>query len=82
MKKGTIVDSTIIECSSSKHYCDKARDTDASWTKKQAITSTASKIVDGGSGLTTSIKTITSKVHDVTVDNDLLQCDAGEVLGD
>ena len=34
MKKGTIVDSTIIECSSSKRNRDKARDADASWTKK------------------------------------------------
>ena len=34
MKKGTIVDSTIIECSTSKRNKDKSRDADASWTKK------------------------------------------------
>jgi len=34
MKRGTIVDSTIIECSTSKRNKDKARDADASWTKK------------------------------------------------
>ena len=34
MKKGTIVDSTIIECSTSKRNKDKACDADASWAKK------------------------------------------------
>ena len=72
MKKGTIVDSTIIECSSSKRNRDKARDADASWTKKAGNFKHGYKMhngVDRDSGLITSNKTTTAKVHDVTVGN-------------
>jgi len=85
MKKGTIVDSTIIECSSSKRNHDKARDADASWTKKAGNFKHGYKMhngVDRDSGLITSNKTTTAKVHDVTVGNDLLHGDEEEVLGD
>jgi len=85
MKKGTIVDSTIIECSSSKRNRDKSRDADASWTKKAGNYKHGYKIhngVDRDSGLITSNKTTTAKVHDVTVGNDLLHGDEEEVLGD
>jgi len=85
MKKGTIVDSTIIECSSSKRNRDKARDADASWTKKAGNYKHGYKMhngVDRDSGLIVSNKTTTAKVHDVTIGNDLLHGDEEEVLGD
>ena len=85
MKKGTIVDSTIIECSTSKRNKDKARDADASWTKKSGGYKHGYKMhngVDRDSGLITSNKTTTAKVHDVTIGNDLLHGDEEEVLGD
>ena len=85
MKKGTIVDSTIIECSTSKRNRDKSRDADASWTKKAGNFKHGYKMhngVDKDSGLITSNKTTTAKIHDVTVGNDLLHGDEEEVLGD
>ena len=85
MKKGTIVDSTIIECSASKRNRDKTRDVDASWTKKAGGFKYGYKMhngVDKDSGLITSNKTTTAKAHDVTVGNDLLHGDEEEVLGD
>jgi IS5 family transposase len=85
MRKGTIVDSTIIECSTSKRNRDKARAADASWTKKAGNFKHGYKIhngVDKDSGLITSNKTTTAKAHDVTVGNDLLHGDEEEVLGD
>jgi len=85
MKKGTIVDSTIIECSTSKRNKDKARDADASWTKKGGGYKHGFKMhngVDKESGLITSNKTTTAKVHDVRVGNELLHGDEEEVIGD
>jgi len=85
MKKGTIVDSTIIECSTSKRNKDKSRDADASWTKKAGNYKHGYKMhngVDKDSGLITANKTTTAKVHDVTVGNDLLHGDEEEILGD
>ena len=80
-----MVDSTIIECSTSKRNRDKSRDTDASWTKKAGNYKHGYKMhngVDKDSGLITANKTTTAKVHDVTVGNDLLHGDEEEVLGD
>jgi len=85
MKKGTIVDSTIIECSTSKRNHDKTRDTDASWTKKAGNYKHGYKMhngVDRDSGLITANKTTTAKIHDVTVGNSLLHGDEEEVIGD
>ena len=85
MKKGTIVDSTIIECSTSKRNRAKERDVDASWTKKAGNYKHGYKMhngVDKDSGLISANKTTTAKVHDVTVGNDLLHGDEAEVLGD
>ena len=58
---------------------------DASWTKKAGNFKHGYKMhngVDVDSGLITSNKTTTAKVHDVTVGNDLLHGDEEEVLGD
>jgi len=85
MKKGTIVDSTIIENSTSKRNQDRARDPDSSWTKKAGNYKHGYKMhtgVDKDSGLITANKTTAAKVHDVTVGNDLLHGDEEEVIGD
>jgi len=86
MKKGTIVDSTIIECSSSKRNKDEAKlDTEAKWTKKAGNCKHGYKMhngVDKDSGLITSNITTPANVHDVTVGNQLLHGNEEEVLGD
>jgi len=85
MKKGSIVDSTIIENSTSKRNHDKSRDPDSSWTKKAGSYKHGYKMhtgVDKDSGLIAANKTTAAKVHDVTVGNDLLHGDEEEVYGD
>lgn len=85
MKKGTIVDSTIIENSTSKRNEDKARDPESSWTKKGGNFKHGFKShigVDANSGLVTSNVTTAAKVHDVTQGNKLLHGDEEAVYGD
>jgi IS5 family transposase len=85
MKKGTIIDSTIIENSTSKRNRDKAADPDSSWTKKGGNFKHGYKLhtgIDKDSGLITSNETTTAKTHDVTVGNALLHGCEEEVLGD
>ena len=86
LKKGTIIDSTIVECSSSKRNKDKAKlDKDASWTKKAGNYKHGYKMHNGvckNSGLITSNITTPANIHDVTVGNKLLHADEEEVLGD
>ena len=85
VKKGTIVDSTIIECSTSKRNKAKATDCDASWTKKAGNYKHGYKShigADADSGIITSNKTTTAKTHDATVANDLLHGGEQAVYGD
>ena len=85
IKKGTIVDSAIIENSTSKRNLNKACDPDSSWTKKAGNYKHGYKIhtgADKDTGLICSNKTTTAKVHDATVANDLLHGDEDEVFGD
>ena len=86
LKKGTIIDSSIIECSSSKRNKDKVKlDKDAAWTKKAGNFKHGYKIhngVDLDSGLITSNITTPANIHDVTIGNRLLHGDEEEVLGD
>lgn len=85
MKKGTIVDSTIIENSTSKRNKKKSCDPDSSWTKKGGNYKHGYKLntgVDKDSGIITSNVTTTAKTHDVTVGNDLLHGVEEEVFGD
>lgn len=85
MKKGTIVDSTIIESSTSKRNVDKSRDPESAWTKKAGSYKHGYKShigVDQDSGLVTSNITTPANVHDVLVGNDLLHGDEEHVYGD
>ena len=86
VKRGTIVDSTIIETTTSTRNKEKARlDKDSTWTKKAGNYKHGYKIhngVDAYSGLITSTITTTAKTHDVTVGNELLHGDEEAVYGD
>jgi len=85
MKKGTIVDSTIIKCSTSKRNAGKSCDPESAWTKKAGNYKCGYKShigVDASSGLVTSNKTTPASIHDVNVGNDLLHGGEEIVLGD
>lgn len=85
MKKGTIVDSTIIENSTSKRNIEKSYDPDSSWTKKAGNYKHGYKShigVDANSGLVTSNRTTTASVHDVNIGNDLLHGEEEVAYGD
>jgi len=85
MKKGTIVDSTIIECSTSKRNIDKSCDPESAWTKKAGNYKRGYKShigVDAHSGLVTSNKTTPANTHDVNIGNELLHGGEETVLGD
>ena len=85
LKKGTIVDSTIISAPSSTKNKEKKRDPDAHQTKKGNTWHFGYKAhigVDRDSGLVHTIKTTAANVHDVTMTPELLHGEEETVNGD
>lgn len=85
LKKGTIVDSTIISAPSSTKNKEKKRDPDACQTKKGNTWHFGYKAhigVDRDSGLVHTIKATAANVHDVTVTSELLHGEESTVNGD
>ena len=85
LKKGTIVDSTIISAPSSTKNKDKKRDPDAHQTKKGNAWHFGYKAhigVDRGSGLVHTVKATGANVHDVSMTPELLQGEEETVNGD
>ena len=85
LKRGTIVDSTFIEASSSTKNEKKERDPEAHSAKKGNIWHFGCKAhigVDKESGLVHTVKVTAANEHDVTVTSELLTGDEEEVYGD
>lgn len=85
LKKGTIVDSTIIAAPSSTKNREKKRDPDAHQTKKGNAWHFGYKAhigVDSNSGLVHHLETTAANVHDVTVTPQLLHGEETSVYGD
>ena len=85
LKKGTIVDSTIISAPSSTKNADKKRDPEAHSVKKgnQWFFGYKAHIgVDKDSGLVHTIRVTGANVHDVTMTSELLTGEENEIYGD
>ena len=85
LKKGTIVDSTIISAPSSTKNKDKKRDPDAHQTKKGNTWHFGYKAhigVDRDSGLVHTVKATSANVHDVSMTSELLHGEEETVNGD
>ena len=85
LKKGTIVDSTIISAPSSTKNKDKKRDQDAHQTKKGNTWHFGYKAhigVDRDSGLVHTVKATGANVHDVSMTPELLHGEEETVNGD
>ena len=85
LKKGTIVDSTIIAAPSSTKNREKKRDPDAHQTKKGNTWHFGYKAhigVDKDSGLVHTLKVTSANVHDVTMTSELLTSEETSVHGD
>lgn len=85
LKKGTIVDSTIIEAPSSTKNAEKKRDPDAHSVKKGNAWHFGYKAhigVDKENGLVHHVEITSANVHDVTEVPKLLTGDEEEVYGD
>ena len=85
LKKGTIVDSTIIEAPSSTKNQKKERDPDAHQVKKGNAWHFGYKAhigVDKDSGLVHTLKVTSANVHDVSMTSQLLTGDENVVYGD
>lgn len=85
LKKGTIVDSTIISAPSSTKNKDKKRDPDAHQTKKGNTWHFGYKAhigVDRDSGLVHTVKATPANVHDVSMNPELLHGEEETVNGD
>ena len=85
LKKGTIVDSTIINAPSSTKNLEKQRDPEAHQTKKGNNWYFGFKAhigVDKKSGLVHHVETSSANVHDVTMTSKLLYGDEATVHGD
>ena len=85
LKKGTIVDSTIISAPSSTKNKEKKRDPDACQTKKGNTWHFGYKAhigVDRDSGIVHTVKATAANVHDVTVTAELLHGEEETVNGD
>lgn len=85
LKKGTIVDSTIISAPSSTKNKEKKRDPEAHQTKKGNTWHFGYKAhigVDRGSGLVHTVKATSANVHDVTVVPQLMTGEEEVVYGD
>lgn len=85
LKKGTIVDSTIIAAPTSTKNRDKKRDKDAHSVKKGNTWYFGYKAhigVDSQTGLVDTVKSTAANVHDVTVIQELLTGEENLVYGD
>ncbi len=85
LKKGTIVDSTIIAAPSSTKNREKQRDPEAHQVKKGNAWHFGYKAhigVDKDSGLVHTVKVTSANVHDVTMTSQLLTGDETVVYGD
>ena len=85
LKKGTIVDSTIISAPSSTKNKEKKRDPDAHQTKKGNTWHFGYKAhigVDRDSGLVHTVKATPANVHDVSMTSELLHGEEETVNGD
>ncbi len=85
LKKGTIVDSTIISAPSSTKNVDKKRDPEAHSVKKgnQWFFGYKAHVgVDKDSGLVHTIRVTGANVHDVTMTSELLTGEENEIYGD
>jgi len=85
LKKGTIVDSTIISAPSSTKNKEKKRDPDAHQTKKGNAWHFGYKAhigVDRDSGLVHTVKATAANVHDVSMTSELLTGEEETVNGD
>jgi len=85
LKKGTIVDSTIISAPSSTKNKEKKRDPDAHQTKKGNTWHFGYKAhigVDRDSGLVHTVKATAANVHDVSMTSELLTGEEETVNGD
>lgn len=85
LKKGTIVDSTIISAPSSTKNKERKRDSEAHSTKKgnQWFFGYKAHVgVDKNSGLVHTVKATGANVHDVTMTSELLTGEEDEVYGD
>lgn len=85
LKRGTIVDSTIISSPSSTKNREKKRDADACQTKKGNMWHFGYKAhagVDKDSGLAHHIETTGANIHDVTVTSKLLHREEESIHGD
>ena len=83
LKKGTIVDSTIISAPSSTKNKEKKRDPDAHQVKKGNNFGYKAHIgVDRDSGLVHTVEATAANVHDATETSKLLTGDEDEVYGD
>ena len=85
LKKGTIVDSTLIAAPSSTKNREKKRNPDAHSTKKGNTWHFGYKAhigVDKDSGLVHTVKVTSANVHDVTMVPELLTDDEDSVYGD
>ena len=85
LKKGTIVDSTIIAAPSSTKNKTKKRDPDAHQTKKGNAWHFGYKAhigVDKDSGLVHTLETTPANIHDVTVTSELLTGEEETIHGD
>ena len=85
LKKGTIVDSTIIAAPTSTKNKEKKRDPQAHSVKKGSTWHFGYKAhvgVDSKTGLVHTVKTTAANVHDVTVTPDLLTGEESYVYGD
>ena len=85
LKKGTIVDSTIISAPSSTKNREKKRDPDARQTKKGNTWHFGYKAhigVDRDSGIVHTVKATAANIHDVTMTSELLHGEEETVNGD
>lgn len=85
LKKGTIVDSTIVEAPSSTKNKDKKRDPEAHSVKKGNVWHFGYKAhvgVDKDTGIVHRVVVTAANVHDVTVITELLHGEEREVYGD
>ena len=85
LKKGTIVDSTIISAPSSTKNASRQRDSEAHQTKKGNMYYFGFKAhigVDDSSGLVHTVKVTPANKHDVTMTAELMHGDEEKLYGD
>ena len=85
LRKGTIVDSTIISAPSSTKNASRQRDSEAHQTKKGNMYYFGFKAhigVDDSSGLVHTVKVTQANKHDVTMTSELMHGDEEKLYGD